>query len=397
MKVLQINSVPYGSTAKVMKGISDTAKSNGHEVFMSYGYSAHPIEGMDNAIKIGGFFNKAFHLALARLTGKVGMYSQCATKRFLKKIDKINPDIIHLHNLHGWYINIPMLFHYIKGKNIKVIWTLHDCWAFTGHCPHFDMIGCNKWEKACNSCGQYKDYPQSFFDNSKKMYNLKRRWFTGVDDLTIVTPSNWLSTLLKKSFLNEYSVEIINNGIDLDIFKPCESDLKKRYGCEQKFIVLGVAYGWSERKGLDVFIELSKRLNNDFQIVLVGTDDKVDKILPSNIISIHRTQNQKELVELYSVADVFVNPTREEVLGMVNLEALACGTPVITFQTGGSPECIDGTCGSIVNKNDIEAMYTEIVRICKEKPFTITDCVKRANSFDMYDKFIEYLTLYSKE
>ena len=213
-------------------------------------------------------------------------------------------------------------------------------------------------------------------------------------DLTIITPSQWLADQVKMSFLKDYPVKVINNGIDLSVFKPTESDFRDRYGFVDKKIVLGVAFGWGHRKGLDVFIELSKRLPEDYRIVLVGTDDNVDKQLPANIVSIHRTQNQTELAEIYTAADVFANPTREEVLGLVNIESLACGTPVVTFKTGGSPECIDETCGSVVPCDDVDAVEMEIRRICEEKPYSIEACLARAKSFDMNEKFKEYVDLY---
>ena len=213
--------------------------------------------------------------------------------------------------------------------------------------------------------------------------------------MTIVTPSEWLASLVKESYLKDYPVKVINNGIDLNIFKPTESDFIKKYALENKYIVLGVAFGWGRRKGLDVFIELAKRLDEEkYKIVLAGTDDNVDKLLPDNIISIHRTQNQTELAEIYTAADVFANPTREENYPTVNMEALACGTPVVTFNTGGSPEMLDETCGAAVAKDDNDAMYNEIIRICEKKPYSMEACIKKAKGFDKNEKFGEYIRLY---
>lgn len=395
MKILSINSVPYGSTAKIMLGISKVAKGVGGEVFMSCGYSYHPMKEIKNRyIKIGGMISKKLHIIATQFTGLHGFFSRIATDNFLRKIKKIKPDIIHLHNLHGWYINLPKLFKYIKKNNIRIIWTLHDCWSFTGQCPHFDMIGCDKWKTGCYRCPQIHDYPKTYVDRSKLMYKKKKEWFTGIKDMTIVTPSQWLATLVKQSFLKEYPVQVINNGIDLSVFKPTESSFRKRYALEDKFILLGVAFGWGKRKGLDVFIELSKRLNENYQIVLVGTNDRVDKQLPDNIISIHRTQNQTELAEIYTAADVFVNPTREENYPTVNMEALACGTPVVTFKTGGSPEIIDETCGLVVEKNDIDGLQKSIEDIYQNHPFTKENCLNKARNFDMNEKFAQYVAMY---
>ena len=257
------------------------------------------------------------------------------------------------------------------------------------------MIGCDKWKTGCYGCPQYKEYPKSLFDNSKYMYRLKKKWFTGVENMTIVTPSEWLASLVKESYLKDYPVKVINNGIDLNVFKPAESNFREKYALENKYIVLGVAFGWGKRKGLDVFVELEKRFDKEkYKIVLVGTDDNIDKLLPDNIISIHRTQNQTELAEIYTAADVFANPTREENYPTVNMEALACGTPVVTFNTGGSPEMLDETCGAAVAKDDNDAMYNEIIRICETKPYSLEACIKKAKGFDKNEKFGEYIRLY---
>lgn len=397
MKIFEINSVPYGSTCNIMLGIAELAKQSRHSIITSSGYSTHPVKNLpEKHFNIGGVVDKSLHMVFAQCIGLNGCFSYFSTLKLLLKMKKYKPDIIHLHNLHGWFINLPLLFNFIKKHNINVVWTLHDCWSFTGHCPHFDMIGCDKWKTGCFSCPQYRDYPKSVFDNSKYMYSLKKKWFTGVPYMTVVTPSEWLAGLVKQSFLRDYQTKVINNGIDLSIFKPTESDFRKKYNCENKYILLGVAFGWGKRKGLDVFIELSKSLDESYKIVLVGTDDNVDKVLPDKIISIHRTQNQAELAEIYTAADLFVNPTREENYPTVNMESIACGTPVVTFDTGGSPECLDKNCGCVVPKNDIDAMYREIIRICKEKPYSSTACIERAKSFDMKDRFSEYIKLYEE-
>lgn len=396
MKTVLINSCNFGSTGNIMLEIAETAENGGYTAAVCYPQSRdNSRKQKEKDFIIGTRFSRNIHLQLAGITGLNGCFSYFSTLKLLKKLDKLKPDIIHLHNLHNCYINLPMLFKYIKKHNIKTVWTLHDCWSFTGHCPHFDMIGCDKWKTGCYSCPQYKEYPKSLFDNSKIMYRLKRKWFTGVENMTIVTPSEWLASLVKESYLKDYPVKVINNGIDLNIFKPTESDFRKKYALENKYIVLGVAFGWGRRKGLDVFIELAKRLDEEkYKIVLAGTDDNVDKLLPENIISIHRTQNQTELAEIYTAADVFANPTREENYPTVNMEALACGTPVVTFNTGGSPEMLDETCGAAVAKDDNDAMYNEIIRICEAKPYSMEACIKKAKGFDKNEKFGEYIRLY---
>lgn len=396
MKTVLINSCNFGSTGNIMFEIAETAENGGYTAAVCYPQSRdNSRKQKEKDFVIGTRFSRNIHLMLAEITGLNGCFSYFSTLKLLKKLDKLKPDIIHLHNLHNCYINLSLLFKYIKKHNIKTVWTLHDCWAFTGHCPHFDMIGCDKWKTGCYSCPQYKEYPKSLFDNSKYMYRLKKKWFTDIKDMTIVTPSEWLASLVKESYLKDYPVKVINNGIDLNVFKPTESDFREKYALENKYIVLGVAFGWGKRKGLDVFIELAKRLDKGkYKIVLVGTDDNIDKLLPDNIISIHRTQNQTELAEIYTAADVFANPTREENYPTVNMESVACGTPVVTFNTGGSPEMLDETCGAAVAKDDNDAMYNEIIRICEAKPYSMEACIKKAKGFDKNEKFGEYIRLY---
>ena len=354
----------------------------------------HYVEG---DIFFGNIILRNISIKLAQLTGWHELFYLFGTWSLLRYLRKLKPDTIHLHNLHGDYLNYPLFFSYLKKHNIKVVWTLHDCWSFTGHCPHFDMLNCAKWKTGCYECPRYMEYPYCRIDDSKRMYGLKKKWFCGVKDMTLVAPSKWMAGLIPQSYLKDYRVAQINNGIDVSIFKPIEVDFRQRYHCEGKHVLLGVAFGWGKRKGLDVFVELSKRLDASYQIVLVGTDDNVDVILPENIISIHRTSNQSELAEIYTAADLFVNSTREELFGLVNAEALACGTPVVTFRSGGSPEVIDETCGEVVDKDDVDAMEREIVRICTKKPYSVDACRQRALQFDKNETFQQYVKLYHGE
>lgn len=401
MRIAIMNMVPYGSTGKIMFQIAQVARSEGHEVRT---YSTIPYSVRKKNVQSdvpghtvwGSFQENKIHYILGSTLGRNGCYSKQGTKQLVKKLQEFQPDILHLHNLHSFCIHFPTLFRYIKKNNIHVVWTLHDCWTFTGQCPHFDMFGCDKWKTGCHHCEQPMTYPKSRIDNSKHMYKLKKKWFTGVKDMTLVAPSKWLANLTRESFLKEYPVKVIYNGIDLSVFQPTENDFRKKYGCEDKKILLGVAFGWGKRKGLDVFLELAKRLPDDYQIVLVGTDEAVDQKLPANILSIHRTNNQQELAQIYTAADLFVNPTREETLGLVNAEAIACGTPVLTFRTGGSPEIPDDSCGAVVEKNDVDAMEKQIIRICEDEPYSKAACLKRAEQFAAADRFGEYIKLYEE-
>ena len=398
-RIAAINTCLYGSTGTIMCSVCDCAERQGYETRTFTAYARRKNRSVLPTARdtvIGGYPDLAAHWLLGRLTGRKGCFSILATLRCIRQLRRFQPDVIHLHNLHDSYINLPLLFRYLKRSNASVVWTLHDCWAFTGRCPHFDMLGCDRWQSGCHDCPYPKSsYPAVWRDRCAWLWKKKKAWFTGLENMTLVTPSRWLAEQAGRSFLREYPVRVIPNGIDLSVFKPTESDCRARLGIpEGKPLVLGVAFDWTERKGLDVFCALAERLGDACQIVLVGTDGATDKLLPQNILSVHRTKSRRELAELYTAADVFVNPTREEALGLVNLEALACGTPVLTFDTGGSPECIDESCGSVVAKNDIDALEREIRRIVRERPYTSEACLRRAARFERGERFAEYVALY---
>lgn len=397
MKIVEINYGYKGSTGNIMLNIAKLVREQGDE---AYTFSCVRKEGSPELHNyFGSKKENILHRIISVSTGISGTGSVLGTKKLIEEIKKISPDILHLHNLHGWYINLPILFDFIRKNKIKTVWTLHDCWGFTAQCSHFTIEKCYKWKTGCYDCPRYRLYPYTFVDQTKKMWSLKKEWFSKIDDLTIVTPSKWLAELAKQSFLKEYPVKVINNGVDLSIFKPQKNEIRKKFKIsDEKHIVLGVASGWGYRKGIDVFVELSKTLDKDkYQIIVVGTDNKIDTQLPDNIISIHRTNNQMELAEIYTEADVFVNPTREEVLGLVNLEANACGTPVITFDTGGSPECINQNSGLVIPCDDIVAMRKGIENICVNKIFSKEDCIDNANKFDINIKYKEYINLYEEK
>lgn len=397
MRIVQINGGAKGSTGKIMMGIAEVARAQGHEVMCASPITTTNRDAGEDCgyYRIGTFNSRRVNVALARITGFNGCFAWFETYKLLKKIDEFKPDIIHLHNLHDSYINLSMLFSYIKKHNVPTVWTLHDCWAFTGQCPHFTIVKCDKWKAGCHNCPQYKEYPASLYDNTKKMWQLKKKWFTGVKNMTIVTPSRWLARLAQESYLKGYSIRVINNGIDLNVFKPTQSNFRERYEIPaDKHIILGVSFAWGYRKGLDCFVEMAEKLGEQYQIVLVGTDDEIDKNLPHNIISIHRTQNQKELAEVYSAADVFVMPTREENYPTVNMEAIACGTPVVTFDTGGCAETVDTSTGIIVSVNEIDKLI-EAIDVISQEQINPEVCKKKARNYSQDLKYMEYLELYS--
>lgn len=394
MRIVQINATcGVGSTGKICVDISRLLTERQIENYILYcGKKSDYPQG----IRYAGTAQIKQEALRSHLNGHYGFNSEALTRKLLFHLDGIQPDIIHLHNLHGHNCNLEKLFHYLKEHRSKVFWTFHDCWAVTAYCPHFTMTKCDKWKMGCAQCPQFREY-SFFFDRSSYLYQRKRELLSDLD-LTIITPSQWLAGIVKQSFLGDYPVKVIHNGIDLTIFKPTPSDFRERYHIpHEKKILLGVAFDWGRRKGLDVFVELAARLDPDrYQIVLVGTNSRIDKMLPPQIISIYRTANQKELAEIYTAADLFVNPTREEVFGLVNVEALACGTPVLTFRTGGSPECIDNTCGAVVDCDDVDALECEIIRICEDKLLTCENCLARARKFDAQEKCLEYIEQYEK-
>ena len=390
MIVVQINvTATAGSTGKICRAVSELLTARGVE-----NYILHVQDGCTYPLGIG-YARKPYiklQALKSRILGNYGFNSRRATRRLIAELERIRPSVVHLHNLHGHNCHLGMLLEYLRKKKIKLFWTFHDCWTFTGYCPHFDMICCDAWLTECRDCPRKRELSW-FFDRSRTLYRRKKALSRDLD-LTIVAPSRWTADMARQSFFGEYPIRVIHNGISLQTFRPTESDFRERYGIGDKPIVLGVAFDWGVRKGLDVFLELCRRLDESYQIVLVGTNDAIDQNLPDRIISIHRTANQAELAEIYTAADVYANPTREEVLGLVNLEALACGTPVITFDSGGSPECVDETCGMVVPKNDVDALEAAIRTVIENRPFSREACMAYAANFDANEKFAEYLELY---
>ena len=393
--ILEINGINYSSTGNITLNIAKELRNNGYRVYTACKNSKMGQKFQyEDQIFIGSRFERIISDYLGHLTGLKDHFNIFNTRSFIKTIKRIKPDLIHMHLLHDTYLNLNMFFRFLKQSNIPVIWTLHDCWPITGQCSYFDLVKCDKWKNGCYECPQTNTYPRTFFiDNTKNLWKEKKKWFTGVDNMTLVTPSLWLKNLVKESFMKDYPVKVIYNGINLDIFKPTESDFRKKYNLENKKIILGVSYGWSITKGVDVFIKLASMLPEDYQIVMVGGNDETDKMFPENIISIHKTYDQKELVEIYSACDLFLNPTRQDNFPTVNIEALSCGLPVLAFNTGGCPEIINDECGAIVEKDDIEAMKNEIIRILETNPYKKQKCIKRAHEFNMIDRFNEYVEL----
>jgi glycosyltransferase involved in cell wall biosynthesis len=395
LKILQINSVVnFGSTGHIAEDIGQMLIDNGRESYIAYGRLPN-----SKIIRINHKNDIYIHGIKTRLFDKHGLGSSRATRIFIEKVKELKPDIIHLHNLHGYYINIQILFDFLAIANIPVIWTFHDCWSFTGHCAYFDYIGCNRWQSVCYSCPQKKEYPASYlFDRSQKNFHLKKSLFTSVGKMVLVPVSHWLEDLIKKSFFSNTDVTVIHNGIDTSLFKPQinQIETKRKYNLKDEFVILGVANPWSKRKGFADILELSKHLNEDEKIILVGLSEKQIKNLPSNIIGLRKTEDKQKLVDLYSVADLFINPTWEDSFPTTNIEALSCGTPVATYNTGGSIEAVSPETGFIVEKGSISGLVEVISKVKSKGKKQFPDaCRIRAEDYFNKDKqFSKYLELY---
>jgi glycosyltransferase involved in cell wall biosynthesis len=339
------------------------------------------------------------HGMVSRFFDNQGLMSVGATQKLIDYIQQINPDIIHLHNIHGYYLNYPLLFKFLSQSGKPIVWTLHDCWAYTGHCAHYMFAGCEKWKKECDNCPLLSNYPSSIlFDRSKKNFLQKKKSFLSLEDLTLVPVSKWLEEELRQSFFKTKKIHLIQNGIDTQRFAPIEQRkyiLEKFKIAHHEKIILGVASNWY-RKGLDDFIALRTMLPNNYSIVLVGLSDKEKKLLPNNIIGIERTENVDELVALYSTSDVFFNPTWEDNFPTTNLEAMSCGTPVVTYNTGGSPEAITQETGIVVERGDLDAAAKSIIEMCKIGKDISSKCRNRIiNVFDSISMLSKYIELYN--
>ncbi|HDZ42122.1 MAG TPA: glycosyltransferase [Bacteroidetes bacterium] len=396
MKVLQINTTANsGSHGRIAEDIGRLVIERGGESIIAYARTVN--ESKSELIKIGNKLDLAFHLVKTRLFDRHGFGSYGATKALVRKIDDLDPDIIHFHNLHGYYLNIQVLFDYLKKRTKPLVWTFHDCWPFTGHCCHFEHVSCNKWKSQCFDCPLTSAYPISWFaDNSRKNFQQKKELFSGMKNMILVSPSEWLARFLEKSFLSEYKIKVINNGVDIDNFKPVSSHaIKEKYKIDRKYII-GVAGTWTKNKGLGDFIKLRSILDKEIEIVLVGLTGKHMKQAGHEIKGISRTENIGELAALYSGAQAFINPTYVDNFPSVNIESLACGTPVITYKTGGSPESVDDNTGIVVEKGNIRELHNAIWEIINNSDrYSATVCRESAlRNFSAKDRFEEYLELY---
>lgn len=369
MKILFVNTVcGIRSTGRIVTDLAQEFMAQGNEVRIAYGREKVPAQFQHLAYRIGTEMDVRFAALCARIFDNEGFNAIRQTKKFIKWAERYDPDLIWLHNLHGYYLNVEELFRWIKSRpHMQVRWTLHDCWAFTGHCTYFEMAGCSKWKEHCRNCVQLRQYPASICkDNSSKNFGRKREAFCGVKNMTLITPSHWLADLVRQSFLGEYQVEVVHNCIDMAVFKPTPGDFRRQNHLEDKHLVLGVASVWDNRKGYSDFLRLADLLDDSYAIVLVGLSAKQKKKRPAGIIGLGRTDSAKQLAQIYTAADVFVNLTYEDNYPTVNLEAQACGTPCLTYRTGGSVESVPPE--HVVEQGDLEAMARKIHSICMKGP-----------------------------
>lgn len=389
--LLQINSCcNIGSTGRIAEEIGIKAQTAGWNSYIAYARNSKPSRS--KTIRIGTGFDVRWHGAMTRFFDCHGLASYRATKQLIKQIEQIKPDVVHLHNIHGYYIHFPALFNYLAESGVQVVWTLHDCWSFTGHCACFSAKGCERWQTGCYACPLKRSYPTSLWlDRSQKNYDLKKKSFTKVKHMTLVTPSSWLARLVKDSFLQGYRVKVINNGIDINAFCPTPSDFIQRHHLDGKKIVLGVAAQWEGTKGLSDIIKLSTLLDDDYRVVVVGVTPQIKKTLPANVIGIEKTNSVKELAEVYSAVDVFVNPTHQDNYPTTNLEARACGLPIITYNVGGSPESA-GPNAIVVNEHDIMALKVAVEEMAHRDKVEMKDREQLSSDY----RFQQYIDLYGE-
>jgi glycosyltransferase involved in cell wall biosynthesis len=399
INILQISiEVNSGSVGRIAEQIGLEVLENGWRSYITYARNNLPSKS--NTIKIGNKFDIYWHGLKTRVFDNHCLESKSATRKLISNIESIKPDIIHLHHIHGYFINMKILFKYLQYYDIPVVWTFHDCWSFTGHCAHYEFVGCEKWKTGCFSCEQKDEYPASYFiDRSAKNYVQKKELFNSLSNLTIVPVSNWLKMQVEQSFLRNNNIEVIQNGIDIDLFKPVfDNSIYSKYKITNKTVVLGVASKWDNKKGLEEFYKLNKIVKRSYTIVLVGLSKSQIRKLPESIVGIERTESVLELAKLYSIATVFVNLTLEDTFPTTNLESLACGTPVITYRTGGSVESVSDDVGFVVEKGNIDEISKCIdIVMSRGKESYSNNCRDKAELlYNRKNSFKKYISLYEQ-
>lgn len=398
--LLQINCCNnVYSTGKIVGDIGGLVVKKGWKSYIAY--QRDYKESLSEPIVIGNMVDWCLNGLEQRIFDNTGfgIGSFFSTKKLIKKIEEIKPDIIHLHVLVGYYLHFKLLFRYLSKLDIPVVWTLHSCWEMTGHCTHFDYEGCYRWKTECHDCPLKKDYPQSFlFDRSRKNYRQKKELFTSLKNLHLVAVSKWLGGVVSESFFKEKPIHIIFNGIDLKSFRPLENvaSLKQQYHLEGKFVALGVSSSWQPKKGQYDYYLLAEKLPSDYVIVMIGLSEKQIKELPKNIIGVKKTTSVEELRNYYCLSDVVLNLSYEETFGLTTVEGMACGTPSIVYDRTASPELVTHETGFVVKAGDIDGIL-RCINIIKEKGKSSYEAACRNRAVYYYDKdknFQLYLDLY---
>jgi glycosyltransferase involved in cell wall biosynthesis len=399
IKILRITTeINRSSIGRTTEQIGRLVINEGWKSYIAYGRTGGKSES--NIIRIGNRLSVYWHVFLTRFFDMHGYGSVRATKSFIKRINKIRPNIIHLHDIHGYYINLKILFKYLSESKIPVVWTQHDCWAFTGHCTHYTEAKCFKWRSECNNCPQKFAYPKSFLmDGSRRNFYLKKKLFSSINNLVVVAVSDWMREQISESFLNRYPTIRIYNGIDTEVFKPmpeCQKEIKDKYKLGNTIVLMAFATAWGTRKGLNDFYKLRKELGEKYTIVLVGLPKSAQAQLPVGIVGIERTDNLEELVKLYSAASIILNLSSEESFGKTTPEGLACGIPGIVYNSTASPELINEHTGRVVCKGDIKGIVNAINDILSwDGEETMLNCRKRACQLFHKDKNLsQYISLY---
>lgn len=404
-KLLQINPVlrVNTSTGRIMQEIGEMVMTKGWKSYVAYSQGRDGLRPCQSElVPMGTKTSVALHGLATRLLDRHGLASNRATHQFIRQIEEIKPDIIHIHNIHGYFLNYKILFEYLHQCGTPVVWTVHDCWLYTGHCYYYSYVGCDRWQTECHDCPQRGDFPRSLFvDRSRQNFKDKRAAFTSIpkDMMTIVPVSDWIAGEMRHSFLRDYPFRVIHNGIDTEVFSPCDTEsVRARYSLRAKCVLIGVASIWSKEKGFDDFLRLASLLNNDERLILVGVSDRDKRRLPSNVVGISRTENVRQLAELYSAATAFVNLTYQDNYPTVNLEAIACGTPVVTYRTGGSVEAVTKETGFVVPQGDVIAALQAVRTIEQRgKQAYAIPCRQYALAhFRKQDCYADYLHLYDE-
>lgn len=396
MRIAQLNTFcGVKSTGRIACEIAKLVEKDGGVSRIFYGVPGISHDSESFAVRVGTKLERKIHAVIRKLLDAEGYGSFFATRKLIHQLKQFQPDVVHFHNLHGCYLHLPLLFRYLKKANVPVVWTLHDCWPFTGHCAYFDYSGCQRWKNECSACPQQKNYPVCIgLDGSQRNHRMKKRYFD-LPDLTFVAPCHWMTGHLQASYLGHHPSKVIVNGVNLAVFHPVESDLRERYCIESKKVCLAVASEWDQRKGLPFLCEAANKMGESYCFVVIGLTEEQITTLPKSMIGIRNTANVHELAAWYTAADCLVNPTLEDNMPMVNLEALACGTPVVVFDTGGCPEAVDGSCGLVVPKGDVDTLCEGIQKVTRGG-YDQKACIQRARAFDCQNTFQSYLALYKE-